>query len=334
MPQNKKKYDEEYLDELMILYNATIDCAYNRLSMNSRITFICSCGETHDKTFRNIAENGGALCKKCTLQATQKKTKETNMKNFGVENPAQNEEVKKKMKATNIANLGVEYPTQSKKVREKVKATNIINLGVENPIQNAEVKKKMKATNMIKFGVEYAGQNDEIKKKIKATNIINLGVENPSQNEKIKEKKVATSMKNFGVEYPMQNAEFSEKVSKTSRLYKDYILPSKKIIKIQGYEHYALDTLLYQDNIDENDIVTNKKKTPKIWYENEEGKKRRHFVDIFIPSQNKCIEVKSTWTAKKKEDNIFLKQNAGKAMGYEYEIWVYDNKGKINACYK
>ena len=50
-------------------------------------------------------------------------------------------------------------------------------------------------------------------------------------------------------------------------------------------------------------------------------------MDIFIPSENKCIEVKSTWTAKKKKDNIFLKQNAGKELGYKYEIWVYDCKG-------
>ena len=29
----------------------------------------------------------------------------------------------------------------------------------------------------------------------------------------------------------------------------------------------------------------------------------------------------------KNNDNIFLKQTAGKQLGYEYEIWVYDNKG-------
>ena len=50
-------------------------------------------------------------------------------------------------------------------------------------------------------------------------------------------------------------------------------------------------------------------------------------MDIFIPSKNKCIEVKSTWTAEKKKDNIFLKQSAGKELGYNYEIWVYDSKG-------
>ena len=36
--------------------------------------------------------------------------------------------------------------------------------------------------------------------------------------------------------------------------------------------------------------------------------------------------VKSTWTAQKKKDNIFLKQNAGKKIGYKYEIWVYNGK--------
>ena len=50
-------------------------------------------------------------------------------------------------------------------------------------------------------------------------------------------------------------------------------------------------------------------------------------MDIFIPYQNRCIEVKSTWTAEKKKDNIFLKQQAGKELGYNYEIWVYDGKG-------
>lgn len=41
------------------------------------------------------------------------------------------------------------------------------------------------------------------------------------------------------------------------------------------------------------------------------------------------IEVKSTWTAKKKKDCIFLKQNAAKELGYKYEIWIYNCKGEI-----
>ena len=84
---------------------------------------------------------------------------------------------------------------------------------------------------------------------------------------------------------------------------------------------------LIKDNIEENDIVTGVKNVPTIWYNDEFEKKHRHYVDIFITSQNKCIEVKSTWTAKKNLDNIFLKQTAGQELGYNYEIWVYDKKG-------
>jgi hypothetical protein len=50
-------------------------------------------------------------------------------------------------------------------------------------------------------------------------------------------------------------------------------------------------------------------------------------VDIFIPSKNLCIEVKSLWTLKKVKSNIFIKQKTAKELGYNYEIWVYDSKG-------
>ena len=52
-------------------------------------------------------------------------------------------------------------------------------------------------------------------------------------------------------------------------------------------------------------------------------------MDFFLPSKNKCIEVKSTWTTEKKKDCIFLKQDAAKKLGYNYEILVYDRKGDI-----
>ena len=46
--------------------------------------------------------------------------------------------------------------------------------------------------------------------------------------------------------------------------------------------------------------------------------------------QNYCIEVKSTWTYTKQIDIVLLKQ---KALGYKYEIWVYNNKKEKINCY-
>jgi len=50
-------------------------------------------------------------------------------------------------------------------------------------------------------------------------------------------------------------------------------------------------------------------------------------VDIYIKSKNKCIEVKSLYTFEKEEEEIFLKQESAKILGYAYQIWIYDGKG-------
>jgi glutaredoxin len=123
-----------------------------------------------------------------------------------------------------------------------------------------------------------------------------------------------------------------EKCSKNAYKLKEYLFPSGKTINIQGYEHYALDELI-KEGVSEEDIKTGSKNVPELWYDDEIGKRHRHYVDIYIPSQNRCIEVKSTWTAEKKKDCIFLKQNAGKKGGFDYEIWVYNQKGKKINCY-
>jgi len=73
---------------------------------------------------------------------------------------------------------------------------------------------------------------------------------------------------------------------------------------------------------------------PNIWYNDINGKKHKHYVDIFIPSQNLCIEVKSEWTIKLTTSNVFLKQQAAKEQGYKYEIWVYNKKGIKTNCYQ
>jgi hypothetical protein len=116
-------------------------------------------------------------------------------------------------------------------------------------------------------------------------------------------------------------------ISNKAYKLKTYTFPSGRIDKIQGFENFGLDFLLNNENLNEDEIKTGCKNVPTIWYNDDSGKKHRHYVDIFIPSQKRCIEIKSTWTAKKKQDSIYLKQNAAKELGYKYEIWVYDRKG-------
>jgi hypothetical protein len=258
------------------------------------------------------------------------KGKITCFNNYGVDHPAQSDEIREKYKITCLKKYGVEHNSQSKEIRDKSKITCFKNFGVECPLQSKEVRDKGKITCLKNYGVEYPSQSVEIREKYKNTSLKKYGVEHPSQTEEFKNKCKLTSLKNYGVEHPQQNTEFAERSSKNCYKSKIFTFPSGNEIKCQGYEPFALKELI-ENNINEIEIKTGAKNVPTIWYDDLNGKKHRHYVDIFIPSQNKCIEVKSTWTAEKKKDCIFLKQNAAKELGYEYEIWVYDNKGnKVN----
>ena len=277
------------------------------------------------------------------------KMKATTLQKYGVERATQSKQIKEKIKSTNIEKYGCEYGLQNEGVKEKRRITNLEKYGVENVNQVPEIIAKSKQTNLEKYGVEYLSQSQIIKDKIKETNMKKYGVEHftqtdimkektketvlnkygvkhVSQFDEFKEKTKKTNIEKYGVEYVTQCPEIHEKQTKKSYYLKDYTMPSGNIIKIQGYENYALDELIKQ-NIDEKDIITGSKNVPEIWYTDSTDKKRRHFVDIFIPSQNKCIEVKSTWTFKKQKDIVLLKQKSAKSLNYLYEIWIYDNKG-------
>ena len=212
---------------------------------------------------------------------------------------------------------------------EHRRVTHLKNCGFTTNLKCPITKEKIKATNMIKYGYEHNSQSEDIKNKKITTCMKNFGVKFPTQSILVKEKSKQTCLKNYGVEHPSQNIYYAETHFKTCYNKKEYVLPSGNKIQVQGFEKFALDFLLKEQKFAEDDVVVGCKNVPEIWYSDETGKKHRHYVDIFVPSQNKCIEVKSTWTAEKKKDCIFLKQTAAKKLGYKYEIWVFDGKGNV-----
>lgn len=207
----------------------------------------------------------------------------------------------------------------------KARNTTLLKYGVKNISQLEDIKNKKKETTLKNYGVEHNSQNQLIKDKKITTCLKNNGVEHPQQSKEIRDKSKQTCLTNYGVEHPQQCEEIMEKSSKKAYNIKTFTFKSGKVIKCQGYEPFALTEL--NENFDENNIVTGAKNVPEIWYYDESGEKHRHYVDIYIPNQNKCVEVKSNWTIKSKKANIFLKQNAAKELGYEYEIWVYSRNG-------
>ena len=65
---------------------------------------------------------------------------------------------------------------------------------------------------------------------------------------------------------------------------------------------------------------------PEIWYYTNDNNKHRYFCDIFIPSENKLIEVKSEYTFEIQKEINLLKQKASRDLGYDHEIWIIDKK--------
>lgn len=353
--RNKEKVNYNY-NLLIFCYerdNAKIKNDYNsiKLNRNKSIEFICNCGEDCIKIFRNIYEDSGMYCKKCIkintiekrektnikkynvksvsqLKEVQEKIKLTSLSHFGTERPTQNKQIQEKIKQTNIKRRGVEYPTQCLEVFEKIKQTNLEKRGVEYSLQSEEVKEKGKQTNLKKYGVKYISQSKLIQDKIKITNLKKYGKEYPNQNEEVKYKIINTNLKKYGVNYVSQVPEIATKASENNyRNRKEYKLPSGKTILIQGYEPFGLDIIL--KTINEKNIIYSKDKVPEIWWYDKENVKHRHYVDFFIDNENKCIEIKSERTFEINKENVYLKQKYAKELGYKYEIWILNKKGKI-----
>jgi hypothetical protein len=253
------------------------------------------------------------------------KSKQTINKKYGVENVSKSDIIKMKKEETSLKNFGVKYASQNESIKKQIKKTNNEKYGCDYVFQNEGIKEKIKNTCLKKYNVNYIGQSNEIKEKIKQSNLEKYGLEYATQCEEIKEKTKQTNLEKYGVENPIQDPEIAEKASENSYQTKFFTFPSGKIIRCQGYEPFALEELV-KLNFDENDIYTKRTEVPKIIF-NKNGKNSRHYVDIYIKSLNKCIEVKSDWYFNKDKDVILAKQSAGKNLGSEYEIWVYDKKG-------
>jgi hypothetical protein len=187
-------------------------------------------------------------------------------------------------------------------VKNKIKTICVELFGVENPSQSEEIKQKKKNTLLTNYGVEHALQSKEIKNNMKNNNILK-----------------------FGVEYPMQNAEISEKSSKHSYKPKNFTFPCGNIIQVQGYEPFLLD-ILVKDGYTFHDIITSRLQVPEIWYIHND-KKRRYYCDMYIPKNNTIYEVKSTWTYQKGIEDIPLKKQACIDAGFNFELYIFNNKG-------
>lgn len=210
-----------------------------------------------------------------------------------------------KAKNLKIKNTLLEY----NKDKEKIILKNNEKWGYDYPQSHPDVINKGKETRLNKYGNEnYVNLEQRIE-----TNIIKYGVKSILCNQEWKEHRV---YEKYGVKNIMQTGLFTDEYK-----WKEYPLPSGKIIKYQGYENYLLDELLLEYREDE--ILTSRADMPEFWYIGLDDKKHRYFPDVYIPKTKTIYEVKSGWTLEKYKDINVLKFQAVKDAGYNFKLKVY-----------
>ena len=261
-------------------------------STSERVKCVCSeCGKIVDVPFKQYmnCKKGFVCSSKCKMRKTNRNLKDE----FGVTNFSQLKEIKEKKKQSAIKKYGVDNISQSKEIKEQKKQSSLRVYGVDNISQSEIIKKQKITTCKLHYGVEYALQSTKIKNKIIKKLQLKYGdnITNISQVAEIMDKKFLTGI-----------------------CAKKYTLPSGRIVSYQGYEHYGLQYLLANGYV-EDDIVIGNKEIENIigkimFYDLKVNKNRRYFPDIYIKSENKIYEVKSTYTIKLNVDLIKMKEDA------------------------
>lgn len=117
----------------------------------------------------------------------------------------------------------------------------------------------------------------------------------------------------------MQTKKVCERQQIAAFKRKDYTFSSGQIWQIQGDEGNIIDHLL-SIGVKEEDISQD---APIITY-HFNNRNRKHFPDLFIPSKNLIIEVKSPFTFERERDKNEAKRTAAIAAGYEYHFYIWN----------
>lgn len=305
---------------------------------------ICKCGDIFMLSLCNLHKSKG--CRKCSMQ----NLKEHNQKTYGVDSTSQREDVKAKIKTTVTTKFGASHISQTPYFKQKYARTIKRRYGenVTHTQQLQEVKQKQKDTIMRVHGVKHASLLPSVQEKSRKTFFSHYGTYKHSEVKTLMEKTRQTHLKRYGrhsagtalsqarsqktcmarygVTHACKNPAIYKKMQQGSYKKHDYIFPSGKTARVQGYEPYALDLILKY--IDENEIaVDDTSLVPTIDYKLN-GKEHKYYPDIYVKKHNLIIEVKSQYTYDKEYERNMAKKEYTIEKGYNFRFLIM-NKDKV-----
>ena len=224
-------------------------------------------------------------CKTCGVYITKfRSLKEGYAEYCSAKCVANSDIVREKTKSTNIKKYGVENPNQSNIVREKTKSTNIKKYGVENPFANPTVKEQIKETNIRKYGVPYIMQSKEHINKSVETCLKKYGVSHYSETEECKKriqeisresirKRNETCMNKYGVESCMLLQSIKNKKYNTQRENNSF---NSSRIEDEFASWLDLNNISYIRQFKSNEYP--------------------FMCDFYFPDKNMYFEIQGLWT--------------------------------------
>lgn len=340
---NEHKYSYNLLQKFCEENGIELCRDYSLENVNQKTTIQGKCKNeccnNFDKKFRELVKTNG-YCRDCTYKNAKNKRKETCLEKYGVESVMKDTQISQscnKVKKYNYEllqtflqenpNIKINKDYSNERIHANCKLDFLCS---NTPCSKVISRKFCKLIKMRTLCMDCSRINaKEIRKQ---TNIKMIGHENYFQSNDIKEKIKKTNIEKYGVEHCAQNVEIANKMLSTGIKFKDYIFPSGRTEKIQGYENIALDELINNELINENNIIVGCKNVPIIWYTTNDNIKHRHYVDIFIPTENRCIEVKGEWFYTRDKHILKIKKQEAEKLGYKYELWVYNRKKERIIC--
>lgn len=226
-------------------------------------------------------------------QAKRNKTRETNMKKYGVASVLQlssirqkskeairSEEVIKKRKETCLKKYGVTNPLLSTEIQDKIKKTNMEKYGSENVFASEYGKSKIRQTCLDRYGCENGGASKKAQAKIKETRELK-SKEFCIQNDCI-------PLTELDVSYSVKDSIFHNRLL----LYNDrYYVKISDINEILKHEPTSTGKSVVENNIasfvEQHYNKTIIRNTRSVIHPKE--------LDIYLPDIKVAIEVDGIW---------------------------------------
>lgn len=298
--RNHKLTYKEYFEKYVTGYSPLCNCGKPLTFYQKTESYANSCGD--------VKCIGNSVSKTKSNWTTEQKHKDSENKKLAA-------------KEKTAEQLQIQY--------QKAKSTFRKKYGVDWGSKLASQKEKSRTTKFLKYGDKKYNNRSAIsrvnlEKSVEEKNIIN-------------EKRRKTNLDRYGVECVMILPESKTKSAISNSIGRDFVMPSGKIVGVRGYENTVLIKLL--EDYDEQELLFHNTRgeeytLPIFEYVNVNQHTAKYYPDIFIPKENKIIEVKSQWWwngngdakyASRLENNL-RKRTAVLDAGYNYEVWLFEDK--------